>query len=147
MKKLLLCICLLGFVFVLSGCEASFSIGETNLQKFCKEIDSDVKAYEANNMKFDDLVSKLKSKATTYCVDEDAESYLCKSINGLKTHAEHFQEKRDCNTGFYASNAAAHNACISSNKLADEMNGKVDQVEHAEITTHVDMECQQILEK
>ena len=74
-------------------------------------------------------------------------SYLCKSIAGFKTHAEHFQEKKDCNTGFYASNAAAHDLCISSNKLADEMNGKVDQVEHAEITTHVDMECQQLLEK
>ena len=145
MKKLLLCICLLGFVFLLSGCEVT--IGETNLQKFCKDIDSDVKAYQANTMQFDDLVSTLKSKAGTYCVGEDAESYLCKSIKGLKTHAEHFQWKKDCNTGFYASNATAHDLCISSNKLADEVNGKVDQVEHAEISMHVDMECQQILEK
>ncbi len=147
MKKLLICICLLGFVFLLSGCEASFTIGDTNLQKFCKEIDSDVKAYEANSIKYDDVVSKLKEKSTTYCVGEDAESYLCKSIAGLKTHAEHYHEKKDCNKGFYATNASAHDLCISSNKLADEMNGKVDQVEHAEITTHIDMECQQILEK
>ena len=31
--------------------------------------------------------------------------------------------------------------------FGDLMNGKVDEVEHAEITTHVDMECHQILEK
>ena len=138
---------MLGFVFLLSGCEASVSFGESNLQKFCKDIDSDVQSYKAKSIDYDTLISTLKTKSTTYCTGEDAESNLCKSIAGLKTHAEHFQKKQDCNSGFYASNQSAHDLCISANKLADETNSKVEQVESAEISTHVDMECQQILEK
>ncbi len=143
MKKLFLCVCLLGFTLLLSGCE----VGETNLQKFCKEIDPDIKMYEANSMNYDSLIEKLKAVSSSYCVGEDESSHLCTNIKELKPHKDHFQEKQDCTKGFYTSSKEAQELCISANKLADEMNGKVDEVEHAEISTHIDMECQMILEK
>ena len=138
MKKIIFII--IGVVLI-TGCAAVKK--ETNEQKMCKEIKADIESYQNNSLSFDDLRDKLLKASETYCTEESA---VCTSIKLLKSHNDHYQKVNDCNSGFYGSNKAAHDACIAANKLAEEINGKVDKVESAEITS-IKMECDLALEK